>query len=144
MSCTGSWSTDSGVRNPSTTPTLVAPGPGGGAGGVSDVGCTTGAAGIVSAVGVSDCGGDRRSTGGHAAPRTATAMQRTVPLMDHRDEAPGRQRPVGLRKHVHHISRPPLEPGAVPRQRDEPELPMGRTEVPGEVRRVHVLLPVGA
>ena len=81
MSCAGSCSTDSGVKNPSTVPTLVAPGPGGGAGGVSAVGCATGAEGVVSVNVVSDCGGERRSIGGHAAPRTATAAQRTVPLM---------------------------------------------------------------
>src|SRR2546423_14528975 len=64
MSCTGSCSTDSGVKNPSTVPTLVAPGPGGGAGGVSAVGCATGAEGVVSVNVVSDCGGERRSLGG--------------------------------------------------------------------------------
>src|SRR5438874_1391749 len=35
MSCAGSYSTDSGVRNPSTTPTLVAPGLVSGAGAVA-------------------------------------------------------------------------------------------------------------
>src|SRR2546430_17200106 len=69
MSCTGSCSTDSGVRNPSTVPTLVATGPGGGAGGVSAAGCAAGAEGAVSVDVVSDCGGERRSIGGDAGPR---------------------------------------------------------------------------
>src|SRR2546426_12343850 len=79
MSCTGSCSTDSGVKNPSTVPTLVAPGPGGGAGGVSAVGCATGAEGVVSVNVVSDCGGERRSLGGAAAPKEGAAGPETGP-----------------------------------------------------------------
>src|SRR2546421_12367591 len=79
MSCTGSCSTDSGVKNPSTVPTLVAPGPGGGAGGVSAVGCATGAEGVVSVNVVSDCGGERRSIGRPAAPKAGPAAPRAGP-----------------------------------------------------------------
>src|SRR2546422_8394592 len=81
MSCTGSCSTDSGVKNPSTVPTLVAPGPGGGAGGVSAVGCATGAEGVVSVNVVSDCGGERRSIGGDAGPKTAAGGPKAGPLL---------------------------------------------------------------
>src|SRR2546422_6928444 len=81
MSCTGSCSTDSGVKNPSTVPTLVAPGPGGGAGGVSAVGCATGAEGVVSVNAVSDCGGERRSIGGDPGPKGAAGAPRAGPLL---------------------------------------------------------------
>src|SRR2546425_10488022 len=81
MSCTGSCSTDSGVKNPSTVPTLVAPGPGGGAGGVSAVGCATGAEGVVSVNVVSDCGGERRSLGGGPGPRRGAGGPQGGPLL---------------------------------------------------------------
>src|SRR3989454_5564507 len=72
-----------------------------------------------------------------------TTLFRSHPPVNRRDDAIGGQRPVALWEHLHHVGRAPLEPGATATaQRREPEFPVGRSEVPGEVRGVHV--PVGA
>jgi len=60
------------------------------------------------------------------------------PLVDRRNETAGRQRPIGLREQRHDVLGPPFETGTAAGQRDQSELPVGRSEVPVEVRRVHM------
>src|SRR6266705_7133158 len=82
MSCAGSCSTDSGVRNPSTTISFVAPGDGGGVGVGTGAGAGVAGVAVVSGTAdVSDARGVRSARWRHAAQRAATVEQRTVALM---------------------------------------------------------------
>src|SRR5436853_7339073 len=82
MSCAGSCSTDSGVRNPSTTISFVAPGDGGGVGVGAAAGAGVAGVAVVSGTAdVSDAGGARSARWRHAAQRAATVEQRPVALM---------------------------------------------------------------
>src|SRR5437764_14099401 len=79
MSCTGSCSTDSGVRNPSTTVSFVAPGDGGSVGAAAGAGA--GVAVELGTADVSDAGGARSARWRHAAPRAAISTQSSVVFM---------------------------------------------------------------
>src|SRR5438445_2184757 len=58
-------------------------------------------------------------------------------LVDRRNETAGWKRPIGLREQGHHVLGPPFETGTAAGQRYQSKLPVGRPEVPVEVRRVH-------
>src|SRR5207249_10151218 len=82
MSCAGSCSTDSGVRNPSTTISFVAPGDGGGVGVGTAAGAGVARVAVVSGTAdVSDAGGVRSARWRHVAQRAATVVQMTVGLI---------------------------------------------------------------
>src|SRR6266849_7344002 len=143
MSCVESCSTDSGVEKPATVRTRVAPGAAGGGG--------TDAAVSIAARSVSrTLATFFRSTGWHAAA-TARVIQRTVALIRALPPRPGLRcaarrahgwpRRCGLRAVSNSaVGTYPRRtscalPGVcAPRQGREPELAVGRTEVPVEVR----------
>src|SRR5207247_8636091 len=88
MSCTGSCSTDSGVRNPSTAKTFGGAGGGDAGGGGGTGGATGGVAGAGAAAAVESAGGgggERFST----QPATARAAHRIVALIGAPPPRPG-------------------------------------------------------
>src|SRR2546425_10218918 len=75
MSCTGSCSTDSGVRNPSTTASFVAPGAAAAEGAAVGAGVAGGGVAVVSRTADGSGAGGVRSTRRHPGPRAANSRQ---------------------------------------------------------------------
>src|SRR6266702_2192818 len=86
MSCVESCSTDSGVENPATVVTLVAPGAGGG----GTTGVITAESPVAAAVSVALETGAFLSTGTHAAA-TTSVVHRTVALIEKYPPRPRRR-----------------------------------------------------
>src|SRR6266581_1592834 len=97
MSCVESCSTDSGVENPATVVTLVAPGAGGG----GTAGVITAESPVAAAVSVALETGGFLSTGTHAAA-TTRVVHRTVALIEN---YPPRPRLRCAARHVHESPR---------------------------------------
>src|SRR2546429_1779767 len=60
------------------------------------------------------------------------------PQVDRPHDPVGIELPVGLRRHLHLVPGASLEPRAPAGEREQPELAPGRSEVPVQVRGVHV------